>query len=143
MRFMGIDYGSKRVGIALSDSEGMLAFPKIIFPNDKELMPNILAMISEEMVEGIVIGESIDHNGEENEIMKKISVFAQSLKEYVGVPVHFEREFMTSVFARQTMSDTGNIARKTKASKQEPVDDSAAAIILQRFLEKRNKGSLN
>ena len=129
-KFLGIDYGSKRVGIALSDDDGKLAFPRDIFSNDKKLLEKIIQLCADENVSGVVIGESFDSQGKPNLIMKKAVPFKEKLGEELSLPVYFEPEFMTSMHAA--------IGDRKGEFKKEALDASAAALILQRFLDKRN-----
>jgi len=129
-KYLGIDYGSKRVGLAFSDSEGILAFPKTVLKNDKMLLENIKNIYSREGVEGIVLGESIDSQGQPNYIMKKITPFKKQLEKGLNTLVYLEPEFMTSHHAA--------IGEKKGEFKKNIIDASAAALILQRFLDKRN-----
>jgi putative holliday junction resolvase len=126
MKYLSIDYGSKKVGIATSDDEGRMAYPCMIADNDKSLMGDIKEIVRTMKINEIVIGESVDQNGKPNEIMKEIRSFAVRLEDELDIPVHFEKEFMTSIEARRMQS-------------QHIVDDSAAALILQRYLDKINR----
>ncbi len=127
---MGIDYGSKRIGISLSDDEGKLAFPRDIFLNDKKLLEKISQLCNKENVSGVVMGESFDSKGKPNPIMDKVVPFKEKLEKELSVPVYFEPEFMTSHHAA--------IGEKKGEFKKNIIDASAAALILQRFLDKRN-----
>jgi len=138
MRHLGIDYGSKRVGLAISDEEGTLAFPYKIIPNNLELVDMIHNICGEEDITAIVIGESHDLSGKPNKIMGSIEEFKRNIEIELEIPVFFEKEFMTSVFARGNDGKKENDARKNKKVRQEKIDDSAAAIILQRYLDKKN-----
>jgi putative Holliday junction resolvase len=134
MRYLGIDFGTKHIGISISDESGTLAFPHATFSNDKELVANIVKLMKEKGVIGAVIGESKDFKGKDNPVMEKARAFAKTLeqeliKEDVEASVSFEPEFMTSVEARHIQG--GN--EKTHAS--------ASAIILQSFLDKRKNNS--
>jgi putative holliday junction resolvase len=138
-RFLGIDYGKKRVGLAISDEDGQLAFPFKVLKNNSELLDMVHNICGEENVKEIVIGESLNLVGKKNEIMQEIDAFRTKLAE-LRLPIHFEKEFMTSVEARGRSGKEKNNARKIKISiKKTNVDDQAAALILQRFLDKRNK----
>jgi len=125
MRYLGIDFGEKRVGIAISDPEGQIAFPTIVLANDKSLLKNILDLCMKNSVEMIVMGESRDYQGQINPIMWKIDGFRKQL-ETMGFKVEFEPEFMTSIQARQVTGEN------------KMLDASAAAIILQSYLDKNN-----
>lgn len=127
-RFMGIDYGSKRVGIALSDEGGVIAVPKAVLPNNRFLFGEVKNLCEGHGVEEIVLGESMDFKGNSNPIMKDILLFKGELERDLHLPVHLEPEFMTS---HQAAREQGNHAL---------LDASAAAIILQSYLNgKKNK----
>lgn len=143
MRFMGIDYGTKRIGVAISDQNCVLAFPKEIISNDSDTFKKIGGIIKEEGVREIVIGESVDFSGKLNALSGRIEVFILELKERFKLPTRKQKEFLTSVEARRLQN--GNKApRRTQARskikqiKSGRADASAAALILQRYLDKRN-----
>ncbi|MFA7315560.1 MAG: Holliday junction resolvase RuvX [Candidatus Paceibacterota bacterium] len=138
MKHLGIDYGSKRVGIALSDEGGRMAFPQTILPNDLSLIPSIVSLCQNEEVSAIVLGESHDLSGEPNKIMGSIEEFKRNLEAELDLPIYFQKEFMTSMEARGRVGKEGNNARKVTKEKKGAVDASAAALILQRYLDKKN-----
>jgi putative holliday junction resolvase len=123
MRYLGIDFGEKRVGIAISDEEGKIAFPTAVLTNDKELLKNIVDLCMQNAVETVVMGESRNYQGQINEIMWRIEGFRKQL-ETIGYKVIYEPEFMTSVQASQITGEN------------KMLDASAAAIILQSYLDK-------
>jgi putative Holliday junction resolvase len=125
MRYLGIDFGEKRVGIAISDEEGKIAFPTAVLINDKELLKNIVDLCMQNAVETVVMGESRNYQGQINEIMWRIEGFRKQL-ETIGYKVIYEPEFMTSVQASQITGEN------------KMLDASAAAIILQSYLDKLN-----
>ena len=126
MRFLGIDYGTKRVGLALSDEDGQLAFPKSVLSNTKDLATDIKKICVEENISGVVVGESRDLDGTPNPLMKDIEIFMEQLKKEIDVPLYLEPEFFTSHQAQKIQG------------KNDMLDASAAAIILQSFLDKEN-----
>lgn len=126
MKFLGIDYGTKRIGIAISDDAGEFAFPKGIIATDTAVQ-DIVRICDEEHAKGIIIGESIASNEQENEVQSVVRQFGKRLTDATGCLVSFEREDFSSVEAHRYQTDAGRR------------DDSAAAIILQRFLDKRKK----
>mgnify|MGYP001157985300 CR=1 FL=1 len=144
MRFLGIDYGSKRVGLSLSDEEGSFAFPYKIIKNDLGLVDTVHNICGEEEVSAIVIGESHNSEGERNKIMGSVEEFKHNLEGELELPIYFEKEFMTTVHARELLKQTGhagkeiNNAKKVVKDKQEQADASAAALILQRYLDRKN-----
>lgn len=127
MKLLGIDYGDKRVGIAISDDSGEMAFPKEIIENTPKLIERVLDIIKNEDIKTIIIGESRDFEGKENPIMKRIYAFRGKLETQTEVPIYFEQEFLTSAEARRGQEDT------------RIVDSGAAAIILQSYIDKNKK----
>ena len=138
MRYLGIDYGSKRVGVAISDEEGSFAFPYKIIPNNMELLDTIHNICGVEEISAIVLGESHDLSGKPNKIMGSIEEFKRNIEAELEIPVYFQKEFMTTVEARGREGKEMNNAKKVSKEKQIGADASAAALILQRFLEKKN-----
>lgn len=131
MRILGIDYGEKNVGIALSSEEQDFAFPHSVINNDEHLLNKIGKIIKEEDVGEIVIGESLNYAQEENPIMEEIKKFVVELKERFGLPVHYEVEILTSVQARRIQGHSKSI------------DASAASLILNTYLEKKHEQNNN
>lgn len=126
MKYVGIDYGTKRVGFAVSDVAGRLAFPKMTLANDKMLIPDAVTFIKKEQAETLVIGESKNNEGMDNPVMRDARWFAKELERETGLPVIFEPEFYSSVEARKLLDAPG------------AVDAEAAAIILGSFLARIN-----
>ncbi|HAQ02334.1 hypothetical protein A2467_01660 [Candidatus Nomurabacteria bacterium RIFOXYC2_FULL_36_8] len=139
MRHLGIDYGSKRVGVAISDDEGNIAFPYKIVPNNMELLDTIHNICGTEEVGAIVLGESHDLSGKPNKIMGSIEEFKRNIEAELELPVYFQKEFMTTVEARGRGGKEINNAKKVGMGKQVGADASAAALILQRYLDKKNQ----
>ncbi len=125
MTVVGIDYGTKRVGISVSDQAEILAFPKSVIPNDEYLLPAIARICESESARLIVVGHSQDSRGNDNPVMKHVRLFKEALEEDIGLPVLFEQEFWSTVEAARFQGTVENL------------DASAAAIILQRFLDKQ------
>jgi len=143
-RFLGIDYGTKRIGVAISDENHTLAFPKEIIQNDSNTFKNLGNIIKKENILEIVIGESVDFSGKLNALSGRIEVFILELKEKFGLPVHKQKEFLTSVEARRYSNLDGQARKsqahsKVKQIKSGRVDASAAALILQRYLDRRSR----
>jgi putative Holliday junction resolvase len=138
MRYLGIDYGSKRVGLAISDENGSMAFPYKIIPNNMELVDDIHNICGKEEIGAIVLGESHDLSGAPNKIMGSIEEFKRNIEMELDIPVYFQKEFMTTIEARGRGGKEVNNAKKITKEKQPSADASAAALILQRFLDKKN-----
>ncbi len=122
-RLLGIDYGSKRVGLALSDEGNKFALPLSVITNDDQLVSKIEKIAIDNEVGIIVLGESRDFSGKANAILIDSLEFKERL-EARGFEVVFEPEFLTSVQAERWQG------------KNELIDASAAAIILQSYLDK-------
>lgn len=133
MRYLGIDFGSKRVGLALSDEAGMMGFPHAIIANNSSLIDELCKLIERESVGSVVIGESRNLDGTENQIMAEARKLGESLAERAGVPVLYEPEAFTTEAARQAPHKLG----KTRSPKSDrALDDSAAALILTSYLSR-------
>ncbi len=128
MKYLGIDYGSKKVGFAQSDDEGRMAYPLMISPNDASLLKDTLELIREMKFSTVVIGESVDGKGKSNPIAKEARKFGSSIENGIDVKVFFEKEWYSTVEARKQPGNEGS----------HNVDDQAAAIVLQRYLDKVN-----
>lgn len=134
-RFLGIDFGTKRIGLAISDENRRLAFPKEVIFNDKNTLSRIEEVVKEENIFEIVVGESTNFYGTSNPVDEQIKTFIVKLQDKVGLPVRTQKEFMTSVEARRYKDKNNN----KKESNTNSVDAGAAALILQRYLDKFNK----
>lgn len=146
MRFLGIDYGTKRIGVAISDENCTLAFPKEIVLNDANTFAKLGDIIKKENIKEIVVGESVDFSGKLNALSARIEVFILELEEKFKLPVRKQKEFLTSVEARKSKDTKSGLSpshahSRVKQIKSGRIDASAAALILQRFLDKRNKGN--
>lgn len=129
MRLLGIDFGSKRIGIAVSDPGNAVAFPKAVVANGPGAIDEIARLCAENDVGTVVIGESKNYQGEYNEIMKAALEFKSELEERLKLPLMLEPEFMTS-------------AQAGRNTEEGMLDASAAALILQSHLDKlNNKGA--
>lgn len=124
MRLLGIDYGTKRVGIALTDEGGCMGFPHAVLPNDAMLLKEIERIVAERNVEKIVIGHSLGRKGEANPVHSAVEELIQDLTLNVGLPIELEPEQYTTQEAVRIQG------RNTL------VDASAAAIILNSYLSK-------
>jgi putative Holliday junction resolvase len=137
MRYLGVDYGSKKIGLALSDEEGTMGFPHSIVPNTPRLIDDLCVLIAKEHIGAIVIGESRNLMGGENPIAKDARTQGEQLALRAGIPVFFESEVFTSAEARRAPAKEG----KSRAHKRRTdVDASAAALILTSYLSRSNHG---
>jgi putative Holliday junction resolvase len=126
MKRMGIDYGSKKIGIALTDDSGSMAFPHEVVPNNDDFLSYIEALVEERGVCEIVIGHSLNNQGEPNAIHQAVEEFMTDITLSIGIPVHLEPEQYSTQQAKQIQG------------KSDLTDASAAAIILDSFITKQN-----
>lgn len=128
MKYLGIDFGTKKVGFAQSDDDGRLAFPLMVSPNDAQLFKDTTELIREMKFGTVVIGESVDQKGKPNPIAKEARAFGMKLESACDVVIVFEKEWFSTVEARKQPGREGD----------HNVDDSSAALVLQRHLDKVN-----
>jgi putative Holliday junction resolvase len=124
MRLIGIDYGEKRVGIALSDESGTMAFPHSVLKNDKNLLKNIKKICDEKGIKKVVIGLSLDFKNQPNFIVTKTDELKGGLENF-DFEVFYEPEVFTTEEAKRLQGEVENI------------DASAAALILKSFMDKQ------
>ncbi|MDO8548195.1 MAG: Holliday junction resolvase RuvX [bacterium] len=133
VKYIGIDYGTKRIGIATSDETGSLAFPLTTIEAGREALGKIAALVKKEGAQKIVIGESRNLSGEANPVMEDIAQFKKDLEELTRLPVEYEQEFFSSTQAARQFAPDGS--RKENPS-QSKLDAAAAALILQSYLDR-------
>lgn len=132
MKYLGIDYGSKKLGMASSDDDGKMAFPMMIIKNEgvEKVLKELKDIIKEMKIKSVVIGESVNEKGVPNEIAKETRALGVSLENSLPeIEIYFEKEWYSTVEAR-------------RLDDRRDADDSAAAIVLQRHLDKVNRKSI-
>jgi putative Holliday junction resolvase len=135
-RILAIDYGSKRVGIAVTDPLQIIA-TALTTVGSHEVMAFLKDYIAKEPVERIVVGEAKNLDGTPAESARLIEPFVKGLKKnFPKIPVEMEDERFTSKIAFQSMIDSG--LSKSKRRDKNMVDKISAVIILQSYLERRN-----
>jgi|SRR3989344_5685549 len=137
MRYLGVDYGSKKVGIALSDEAGTMGFPHDVVPNTPRLSDTLRELIAREHVGVVVIGESRTLDGGTNPIAEAAHTLGDTLAEATGIPVVYESEVYTSVEARRPPEKQ---AKSRTPKVYGNVDASAAALILTSYLSHMSHG---
>lgn len=125
MKFLGIDYGTKRIGLALSDESAKFAFPHSVLSqlSISDINSCIKKVCEENDVGKIVLGRPVGYKGDAAEILNKIEKFKLLLEKETTLPVVYENEVLTTQQAKR-------IQGKTKK-----IDASAAALILQTYLD--------
>ena len=133
-RIIGIDYGRKRVGVAVSDPLGIFASALETVQSAK-IIEYLKKYSENEKVVLFVVGYPINMDGRPSEAAKDIDIFLKHLaKAFPDIPVQLEDERFTSVLAHRAMIDGG--MKKQDRMKKESVDKISAAIILQSYMDK-------
>lgn len=126
MTIIALDYGTKRLGVALSDEGERLAFPKATLPNDRHLLATLLELIDGYQAHTVLLGESKDFSGKDNPIMPAARRLAAALiSERPELKIEWESELYSSEAAKRWQD------------KREMVDASAATVMLASYLERQ------
>lgn len=134
-RLIGIDYGRKRVGVALSDPLCIFASPLETVPAAK-IIDYLKNFAEKETITRFVVGYPLNMNGQPSEAAADIDIFLKTLsKQFPDIPVTLEDERFTSVLAHRAMIDGGMKYQDRKDKNS--VDKISAAIILQSYLDKK------
>ncbi|MBG0777473.1 MAG: Holliday junction resolvase RuvX [Desulfovibrionaceae bacterium] len=137
MRYLGIDFGLKRVGLALGDGASGFVWPlKTVHRTTRDkLFADILAVIEAEGVQAVVLGlpeGPVAADGGEALIVRQVKNFAKSLARRVSMPIDFMDEFLTSQEAERELREAGLSGQRLK----DALDQQAAVKILQAFLDR-------
>ncbi len=135
MRLLGVDFGTKRVGLAVSDSLGLLAHPytTLVRTTRDKLFAELVEIIVREKVQAVVLGLPLDLDGQETETTRQVRNFAASLARRMDVPIHFQNEALSS----KTAEDQLRLSGRRGFKKSAVLDQQAAVIILTDYLEQR------
>ena len=140
MKYLGIDFGTKNIGLAISDEGGKIAFPfKVIARNKAE--EEISEIIKNESIDEIVCGDTLQGNKEENSVTPLLNEFVSSLEEIAGKKIILQNEaFTTGIFVLEKLGKQMNTTRGGRPEKLgiSHEDDRVASVILQRYLDKIN-----
>lgn len=132
-RVLAIDYGIKRIGLALSDPLQLIASPFKTIPNDTQLFSELKKIIEEQSVEKIILGFPEHDKGTSTSIVKELEKFKADLEKQTGLQIIFWDETFTSSIAKDRVLLSVN--KKSKRRDKGLIDSNAAAIILQEYLD--------
>ena len=136
-RILSIDYGKRRTGLAVTDPLQIIA-GGLATVSTSELYDYLVAYVSREPVERIVIGKPIQPNGQPSENLARVVQFVNRWrKAQPQLPIEYVDERFTSVLAHRAMID-GGLKKKSRQNKA-LVDEISATIILQSYLESRRR----
>jgi putative holliday junction resolvase len=136
MRVLGVDYGERRIGLALSDPTGTLATPLKTLTyrlGKRPPLREIERIAREAGVERLVMGLPLDLAGAETERCAVVRRIGGTLSERLGIPAEYQDERMTSVRAEALVRSSG--LRKSQRERKDRIDAAAAALILQSWLD--------
>jgi putative Holliday junction resolvase len=139
VRALGIDPGSKRIGLAVSDRSGTIASPFMVLPRGRSRRHDdaeIARIVREEEIEVVVVGLPLNMDGSQGASAKAAIADARRLATVVDVPIELHDERRTTVTAEQSMREAGLDA----IERRQRVDKVAAAIMLQSWLDSRANG---
>jgi putative Holliday junction resolvase len=137
MRYLAIDYGSKRTGLAICDAAETIASPLAVLHGQKELLNKIAEIVKTENVEAIVLGLPLNMDGTESSQTRLTLKFAEQLKNRLSVPIHLQDERLSSFGAEEKLAP----AEFTRGKRKKRIDAVAAAEILEAFLEQKTVGN--
>ncbi len=133
MRYLAIDYGMKRTGLAVCDAGETIASPLAVVQGHKDLIERIQKIVTSEGIGGIVVGLPLNMDDSEGPQAKLIQAIAKELAKHVQIPIHLQDERLSSFEAEQKLQEFG----LTRGKKRERLDALAAAEILRAFLDQK------
>lgn len=136
IRYLALDVGTKRIGVAVSDELGLTAQPVMTLQvrhNRREDLRSLARLARRYGVAGIVVGNPLHLSGEASPRAAKTQAFAAELGELTGLPIHLWDERLTSREAHQILYEAGH----ERQTHREVVDQVAATLILQSFLDEK------
>ena len=136
MRSLGLDIGDKRIGVAVSDIQGILATPfSVINRSDQnDDIEAIIEIVRHKEAGIVIVGLPRTMEGNIGEQAEKVNYFVDELRKCLDVPIEYRDERWSTVTARRLIKDSGT----RKRAKKEPDDDIAAAVILQSYLGEKD-----
>jgi len=136
MRYLAIDYGAKRTGLAICDAAETIASPLKTIHGQKELLRQIAELVDAEDVDAVVLGLPLNMDGSESNQTRLVRQFSEQLKKTLSVPVFLQDERLSSFGAEERLAP----ANLTKGKMRERIDAVAAAEILDAFLDQKKSG---
>ena len=134
MRYLAIDYGSRRTGLAICDPTETIVSPLAVIDSRKKLFEKIEQIMEKESVEALVVGLPLNMDDSKGFQAQLVLKFVEQLKKRVHVPVHLQDERLSSFAAEEKIAP----AQYSRGKKKERLDAIAAAEILEVFLEQKS-----
>jgi putative holliday junction resolvase len=136
-RILAIDYGEKRIGLAVTDPLNIFAYPLVTLNNDSGFFSKLKNIVDEYHVVKIIVGYPLKESGAQSRISILITKFKEELESKFGLPVEFADERYSSEIARQRIIET--VTSKKKRRDKELIDKNAAAVILEDYISSQNR----
>lgn len=133
-RFLGVDYGSVRIGLSLSDPMKIIAQGYKTIQNDERSLDSILEIIREQNIEKIIVGKPLNLKGEMGAKAEEVLEFVKELKGRTSVEIIQIDERFTSVMAQRSIITMGT-KKKQRRNNKGRIDEVASAILLQGYLD--------
>jgi putative holliday junction resolvase len=133
MRYLAIDYGLKRTGLAICDEGEMIASPMAVVQGRKDLIERVKRIIASEGIGAVVLGLPLNMDGTEGPQARLVQAFGKELGRQIGIPVHLQDERLSSFEAEQRLLEMD----LSRAKKKKRLDALAAADILRTFLDQK------
>jgi putative Holliday junction resolvase len=131
-RFLGLDPGSVRCGVAMTDSSATMAFPRPALANDDNLLASLRTLIEEELVGAVIVGRPVALSGNETSSTRDADALFRDLVEaFTEIPVIQWDERLTTYEAQRSLSQAGLKAKEHR----DHVDSAAAVIMLQNYVD--------
>ena len=135
-RVLGIDYGSKRVGVSVSDPLGILSQGVATLNNDAQLLDRLVGIIQDQNVKTIVVGMPYDLEGGKGAKAIEVDDFIERLRGVTSVDIQTWDESYSSVNAQRAFIESG--MKRKKRQQKHRVDEMAARLMLQEYLDQRH-----
>mgnify|MGYP003330989670 FL=1 len=135
-RRLGIDFGLARIGVAICDSDGLIATPLTTLKNDKKIFSELAEIIQSQNIVGIFVGKPKQLSGVEGATVELVAAFSERLMESFGLPITYVDERLTSNAAEKLLKSAGKNSKESRGL----IDQLAAVAILELGIqiEKRN-----
>lgn len=133
MRFLGIDYGKKRIGIAISDPTNIFSISLPTLENSKSIYREIQKIVGDFNVQKIIIGFPLSLSGKRTNLSDEVDLFIQTLENKLKIPIIKRDERLTSKIAQQQIIES--VISKKKRRDKSKLDSFSASIILQEYLD--------
>ncbi len=133
MRYLAIDYGAKRTGLAICDAAETIASPLKTIHSQTTLLSQIVEIVDAEHIEAVVLGLPLNMDGSESAQTRLVRKFSRQLEVVLHVPVLLQDERLSSYGAEERLAP----ANLTKGKMRDRIDAVAAAEILEAFLDRK------